>query len=80
MKNTSNDRPKKQKKQLSEREIRRIETTKNRHGQDFFHRNAKAAGKQSTTKFNSESGRAAIQKRWANHRKKGKQNGQSKQG
>lgn len=80
MKNTSNDRPKKQKKQLSEREIRRIETTKKRHGADFFHRNAVKAGRQTPTKFNSETARAAAKKRWANRKKKGQVNGQSKQG
>lgn len=81
MQNTSNSKPVKQKKRLSERELRRIETTKKRHGDDFWHRNAVKAGKKTPTKFDSERGREAARKRWAAHReKKGLTNGQSKQG
>lgn len=76
----SNTSKTKKLKRLSDREVRRISNTKKKHGDDFFVKNGSKAGKKSTTKFNSESGRAAIKKRWADHRKKkGNQNGQSKQ-
>lgn len=52
-------------RRLSDRERRRIQTTKQRHGADYFHRNAKKAGKLTPTKFNSESGSAAANARWA---------------
>lgn len=43
-----------------DREQRRIETTKARHGADFFPRNARKAGRATPTKFNSQTGRAAA--------------------
>lgn len=52
------------KRRLSGREQRRIETIKQRHGADFFHRNAKKAGKATPTKFDSETGREAAKARW----------------
>jgi len=56
------------KRRLSSRERRRIETIKSRYGADFFHRNAKKAGSLTPTKYDSESGRAAANKRWEKHR------------
>lgn len=53
------------KRRLSERERRRIATIKERHGADWFHRNAKKAGKSTPTKFNSETGSATANARWA---------------
>lgn len=53
------------KRRLSDRERRRIETIKQRHGADFFHRNAKKAGKMTPTKFDSATGSAAAKARWA---------------
>lgn len=53
----------------SNREIRRIRTTKLRHGADFYHRNGKQAGKLSTTKFSSETASIAAKKRWAKQRR-----------
>lgn len=52
-------------KRHSEREARRIATIKERHGENFFADNAAKAGKQSGTKFNSASGKAAADARWA---------------
>lgn len=52
-------------RRLDDRERRRIDTIKQRHGADFFHRNAKKAGKATPTKFNSETGSAAAKARWA---------------
>lgn len=51
-------------RRLEDRERRRIETIKLRHGADFFHRNAKKAGKATPTKFNSATGSAAAKARW----------------
>ncbi len=56
-------------RRLNDRERRRIATTKQRHGADFFTRNAKKAGKSSTTKFNSETASLAAKKRWEKHRR-----------
>lgn len=56
------------KRRLSDRERRRIETIKQRHGADWFYRNAKKAGKSTPTKFNSETGSAAAKARWAKAR------------
>jgi len=53
------------KRRLSDRERRRVATIKQRHGADFFHRNAKKAGKMTPTKFNSATGSAAANARWA---------------
>lgn len=53
----------------SDREARRIATTKAKHGADFFHRNAKIAGKQTPTKFNSETASAAANARWEKARR-----------
>lgn len=53
------------KRRLNSRERRRVETIKLRHGADWFHRNAKKAGKSTPTKFNSETGSAAAKARWA---------------
>ena len=63
------------KRRISERERRRISTNKERHGADWFHRNAKKAGKLTPTKFNSETASAAAKKRWSAHREKGVQHG-----
>lgn len=52
------------KRRLSSRERRRIETIKKRHGADFFHLNAKKAGKMTPTKFDSTTGSAAAKARW----------------
>ena len=52
------------KKRLSPREQQRINTTKERHGENFFHENAKKAAKSVPTKFNSETGSSAANKRW----------------
>lgn len=57
------------KRRLNDRERRRIETVKKKHGADFYHRNSKKAGKSSPTKFNSESGSAAANKRWEDYRR-----------
>lgn len=56
-------------RRLSDREARRIATTRKNHGQDFYHRNSKKAGKLSPTKFNSESASDAAKKRWEKHRR-----------
>ena len=48
---------------------RRIDTIKAKRGPDWFHRNAKKAGKLSPTKFNSETASAAANKRWENYRR-----------
>jgi len=52
------------KRRLSDRERRRIETIKNRYGADFFHLNAKKAGKLTPTKFDSTTASAAAKIRW----------------
>jgi hypothetical protein len=51
-------------KRLSPREAQRIQTTKERHGDDFFSKNARTAGQQTPTKFDSDRGRAAAKLRW----------------
>lgn len=53
----------------TERERKRLETTRKRHGADFWHRNAKKAGKLSTTHFNSGSASEAAKKRWEAYRR-----------
>lgn len=45
-----------------------IAKTKKRHGDDVFVRAGKKGGKNTPTKFNSESAKAAVNKRWAKHR------------
>lgn len=57
------------KRRLSDRERRRIATIKERHGADWFHRNAIKAGKLTPTKFSSETGKAAAKARWEKHRR-----------
>lgn len=67
-------------RRLSDRERRRIETIKQRHGADWFHRNAKKAGKSTPTKFDSATGSAAANARWAKvreGREKGITNGEN---
>lgn len=56
-------------KRISERERRRIATRRERHGEDFDSRNARHAAQFVKTKFNSETGRAAAKKRWADYRR-----------
>lgn len=51
-----------------ERELKRLKTIRARHGKDFTKENARKAGKLTPTKFDSERGRLAAQKRWAKYR------------
>lgn len=52
----------------SEDRIRQVETTKKKHGKDFYSRIAKKGGENSPTKFDSKTGSAAIKARWAKYR------------
>lgn len=63
------------KRRLSSRERRRIETIKQRHGSDFFHINAKKAGKMTPTKFDSTTGSAAAKARWDRYKAERKEGG-----
>lgn len=54
---------------------RRAQTRKEKYGDDFYKKIGSKGGKNNPKKFNSESGKAAINARWARHREQ-----QSKKG
>lgn len=56
------------KKRLADRDRRRVETIKRKKGANWFHENAKKAGKLTPTKYDSDTGRAAANARWEKHR------------
>lgn len=47
---------------------KQVETAKQRYGEDFYKRIGSRGGKKTPTKFNSESGRKAVEARWAKYR------------
>lgn len=55
-------------KKLSDRERRRLHTRRRNHGPDFDRINARIAGLQSPTKFNSATGSDAAKLRWKRYR------------
>ena len=55
-------------KRLSDRERRRLQTRRARHGPDFDRLNARRAGLNSPTKFNSATGSAAAKLKWKRYR------------
>lgn len=63
---------------LSERDKRRIETTKKRKGADFYKKNGSQAGKQSTTKFNSQTASASAKLRWKKERERKEKDAKNK--
>lgn len=48
--------------------IQQVKTTKERHGDDHYKKIGKTGGKKSSGKFDSDKGRAAVQRRWAKWR------------
>lgn len=56
------------KKRLSEREKRRLATRRRNYGSDFDRMNARVAGLQSPTKFNSQTGSEAAKLKWKRYR------------
>lgn len=55
-------------KRLSDRERKRIATRRSNHGPDFDRINARRAGLNSPTKFNSQTGREAAKLKWKRYR------------
>lgn len=55
-------------KRLPERERKRIRTRRLRHGADFDRLNARRAGMNSPTKFNSHTGSEAAKLKWKRYR------------
>jgi hypothetical protein len=55
-------------KRISDRERRRLQTRRARHGADFDKINARRAGMNSPTKFNSQTGRDAAKLKWKKYR------------
>ncbi len=55
-------------KRLTDRERRRLQTRRARHGPDFDRLNAHHAAGFVQTKFNSVTGKEAADKRWKQHR------------
>lgn len=47
---------------------RQVETTKARHGEDHFKKIGQKGGQNNPLKFNSETAKAAAERRWAKHR------------
>lgn len=47
---------------------RRARTRKEKYGEDFYKKIGSKGGKNNPNKFNSDSGKAAVQARWAKHR------------
>lgn len=47
---------------------RRAQTKKKKYGADYFEKLGKKGGQNTPSKFNSESGKAAINARWERHR------------
>lgn len=47
---------------------RQVKTTKENHGDDFYKKAGSAGGKKSTTKFNSDAAKKAVEARWAKYR------------
>lgn len=56
------------KRRIADRDRRRIETIRKRKGPNWFHDNAKRAGKFASPHNTSEKGRAAANARWQKHR------------
>lgn len=48
--------------------VRQVKTTREKHGDDHYQKIGKKGGDNSPTKFTPESGRKAIEARWAKHR------------
>lgn len=55
-------------KRLPERELKRIRTRRLKHGADFDRINARHAGLQSPTQFNSQTGSEAAKLKWKRYR------------
>jgi len=53
-----------------ERSRSQVETTKERHGDDFYSINGKKSRENATTMFNSDTAKKAVTARWAKHREK----------
>lgn len=47
---------------------KQVQTTKERHGSDHYQKIGHAGGKNNPQKFTSDSGKRAVEARWAKHR------------